>query len=644
MAIHDLKGQIGRLPRAAGRLSLPRTRPARRCTSARRGCCATACAVYLGAQGHESAHRRAAARRRRARGHRHRLGRRGAGAREPAHQAAQSALQRPAARRQDVSLSAAHDDRARAAPAGGPPGRARRQRLRRPVHAGRRRAPDDDRWRTGCSASARATRSSTAGADRPCLEYDIKRCLAPCVESICTIEQYRPCRRSGAAADRRAAGRAHRRACATRCARRPATSGSSAPRTCATRSGPSRRCATGATRSRRRRWATATRSASRSARPARSCRSFRCAAAASCDRIELVDRRRADPVASTAGSERRTVLDAPRAAAVLRGPRRRRRRCTCRSTLDAEDSEALEAWLSASAPAAACASSCRSAARSAACWIWRRATRRWRTSRISATARPLGLRGARRRCAPCLHLPALPRRIECFDISTLQGRETVASMVVAVEAGCDAASTGSSESGACWRCRAPANARRSIDSRMTSRRCTRSSCAGTVELLEQGGPFPDLILIDGGKGQLTRRLRGASRSSGSSGWSRSASRSRKSCCSRATASKGIALPHESAALRLLQRIRDEAHRFAVTFHRRSRTQRDLRSELDDIAGHRRAPAQAAADDVRIGRRRPAREPRRTSRPVGRRQGGRRGDPALRAVERESVATVRVALP
>ena len=42
-------------------------------------------------------------------------------------------------------------------------------------------------------------------------------------------------------------------------------------------------------------------------------------------------------------------------------------------------------------------------------------------------------------------------------------------------------------------------------------------------------------------------------------------------------------PHD-AGLQLLQRIRDEAHRFAVTFHRRARTMRDLRSELDDIPG------------------------------------------------------------
>ena len=48
--------------------------------------------------------------------------------------------------------------------------------------------------------------------------------------------------------------------------------------------------------------------------------------------------------------------------------------------------------------------------------------------------------------------------------------------------------------------------------------------------------------------------------------------------------EGLALPARVRALRLVQRIRDEAHRFAITFHRQSRTRRDLRSDLDDVPG------------------------------------------------------------
>ena len=71
----------------------------------------------------------------------------------------------------------------------------------------------------------------------------------------------------------------------------------------------------------------------------------------------------------------------------------------------------------------------------------------------------------------------------------------------------------------------------------------------------------------------------------------------------------IALPRESPALLLLQRIRDEAHRFAVTFHRQSRAKRDLRSDLDVIAsvGPRRRRALLTAFGSLAGVRRATRE-------------------------------------
>ena len=93
-----------------------------------------------------------------------------------------------------------------------------------------------------------------------------------------------------------------------------------------------------------------------------------------------------------------------------------------------DEREALEAWL-ASAPGAACGSSCRSAARSAAWSTSRTATPRWPTRRASTRARPRKYE-ALETLRAVLALPALPRRIECFDISTIQGSETVASMVV----------------------------------------------------------------------------------------------------------------------------------------------------------------------------------------------------------------------
>ena len=83
-------------------------------------------------------------------------------------------------------------------------------------------------------------------------------------------------------------------------------------------------------------------------------------------------------------------------------------------------------------PGAACGSSCRSAARSAACSIWRRATPRWPIRSHFGDGDHAAF-DALDTLRVVLSLPALPRRIECFDISTLQGRETVASMVVCVD-------------------------------------------------------------------------------------------------------------------------------------------------------------------------------------------------------------------
>jgi excinuclease ABC subunit C len=103
------------------------------------------------------------------------------------------------------------------------------------------------------------------------------------------------------------------------------------------------------------------------------------------------------------------------------------------------------------------------------------------------------------------------------------------------------------------------------------------------KLLEGGGPFPDLILIDGGKGQLTAAYR-ALEELGLANLVAVGIAKREEILFTRDLSDGIALPTESPALLLIQRIRDEAHRFAVTFHRQSRTRRDLRSEMDEIAG------------------------------------------------------------
>ena len=103
------------------------------------------------------------------------------------------------------------------------------------------------------------------------------------------------------------------------------------------------------------------------------------------------------------------------------------------------------------------------------------------------------------------------------------------------------------------------------------------------KLLEEGGPFPDLILIDGGKGQLSAAY-AALEELGLANLVGVGIAKKEELLYTRDREDPIALAANDPALLLLQRIRDEAHRFAVTFHRRARTMRDLHSELDHVPG------------------------------------------------------------
>ena len=127
-------------------------------------------------------------------------------------------------------------------------------------------------------------------------------------------------------------------------------------------------------------------------------------------------------------------------------------------------------------------------------------------------------------------------------------------------------------------------------------------------LLEQGGPFPDLILIDGGKGQLSAAYE-ALRELGLERLVAVGIAKQEELLFTRDRAEGIALPRESPALRLLQRIRDEAHRFAVTFHRQSRTRARPAVGARRHRRHRAAAPEAAAHGLRsvAGVRRASRE-------------------------------------
>jgi excinuclease ABC subunit C len=196
-----------------------------------------------------------------------------------------------------------------------------------------------------------------------------------------------------------------------------------------------------------------------------------------------------------------------------------------------------------------------------------------------------------------LGLASIPRRIECCDISTIQGSETVAAMVVCEDGRMrkrdyrkfriSPAGHGGSDDFAAMH-------------EVVLRRCRR--------LLEQGGPFPDLLLIDGGKGQLAAAY-AALRELGLANLVAVGLAKKEELVYTRDRDEPIAFAKEDPALRLLQRIRDETHRFALTFHRRARTLRDLRSELDSVAGvgPRRRRALLTAFGSLAGVRRASRE-------------------------------------
>jgi excinuclease ABC subunit C len=163
-----------------------------------------------------------------------------------------------------------------------------------------------------------------------------------------------------------------------------------------------------------------------------------------------------------------------------------------------------------------------------------------------------------------------PRRIEGFDISHFQGGETVASLVVWEE--------GKMRKGEY----------RSFNIRGLSQPDDFASMRQAVERryrrrLEEVGAMPDLILIDGGRGQLNSALDALAELGVED----------TAICGLAKREEEIYLPslpeplklsRDDHGLRLLQQIRDEAHRFAVSKHRARRSARTLHSRLDELAG------------------------------------------------------------
>jgi excinuclease ABC subunit C len=170
-----------------------------------------------------------------------------------------------------------------------------------------------------------------------------------------------------------------------------------------------------------------------------------------------------------------------------------------------------------------------------------------------------------------LDLEVEPQRIECFDVSNIQGADVVASMVV-FEGGLPKKSDYRK-----FRVKGLAGAPDDFASmrEVVGRRYRR--------LLEEGKELPDLVLVDGGKGQLGAAAEALDELGLGDQPVASLAKKEELLFVRG-GGEPIALARSSPVLQLVQRVRDEAHRFAVGFHRQARSRRTLRSELDDVDG------------------------------------------------------------
>jgi excinuclease ABC subunit C len=169
-----------------------------------------------------------------------------------------------------------------------------------------------------------------------------------------------------------------------------------------------------------------------------------------------------------------------------------------------------------------------------------------------------------------LELPGLPNRIEGYDISSIQGTEQVGSMVVWENGDMK------KDDYKRFRIRTVAGADDFASLEEMLRRRFRKS-------LEQGTALPDLVLIDGGRGQLNVGLK-VLQELGLDYLPLVSLAKQREEVYRGESLHPLVLDPTSPALHTLQRIRDEAHRFAITYHKTLRSRRTIQSVLDTIPG------------------------------------------------------------
>jgi excinuclease ABC subunit C len=184
-----------------------------------------------------------------------------------------------------------------------------------------------------------------------------------------------------------------------------------------------------------------------------------------------------------------------------------------------------------------------------------------------------------------LHLPGVPNRIECYDISNTQGTAAVGSMVVF-------------EQGVPRKAHYRHFNIRSVEGpddfasmeEVLTRRFNRWQTAQEVAASPGKKPdpafalLPDLLLVDGGKGQLSRAVNVLEKFGLTERLPVAGLAKQNEELFIPARPAPLLLPRQSQGLYLVQRIRDEAHRFAITNHRKQRTKQGMASRLDSVPG------------------------------------------------------------
>jgi excinuclease ABC subunit C len=168
-------------------------------------------------------------------------------------------------------------------------------------------------------------------------------------------------------------------------------------------------------------------------------------------------------------------------------------------------------------------------------------------------------------------LPELPLRIDCFDISHIQGSETVASMVVWQDGKMNSAEYRKFII-------------RTVDGVDDFKSMHEVLTRRYKRMQEENKPMPSLVLVDGGLGQLHAAAHALEELGLAAQPLASIAKREEILYLFGQEDEPIVLDRHSPVLLLIQQIRDEAHRFAITFHRKRRQMRDRSTELRDVPG------------------------------------------------------------